>query len=38
MFIPDPRITIERRAVLRIQIRVQVLLDLMDLGSGMGKN
>jgi hypothetical protein len=38
MFIPDPRITIERRAVLRIRIRDPVLFDLLDLGSGMGKN
>jgi hypothetical protein len=32
------RKTIERRAVLRIQIRNPVLLDPLDLGSGMGKN
>jgi hypothetical protein len=38
MFIPDPRITIERRAVLQIRIRDPVLLDPLDLGSGMGKN
>jgi hypothetical protein len=38
VFIPYPRITIERRAVLRIQIRDPVLLDPLDLGSGMGKN
>jgi hypothetical protein len=38
MFFPDPRITIERRAVLRIRIRDPVLLDPLDLGSGMGKN
>jgi hypothetical protein len=38
MFTPDPRITIERRAVLRIRIRDLVLLDPLDLGSGMGKN
>jgi len=38
MFFPDPRITIERRAVLRIRIWDPVLLDPLDLGSGMGKN
>jgi hypothetical protein len=37
MFIPAPRITIERRAVLRIRIRDPVLLDPLDLGSGRVK-